>query len=309
LLDQHQFSAVLLDVSMPQEQGSVSLLRSLKRRCPGVPVLLICPVDAVDLAGDAMKAGLARDYISPPFLLEVLAARVEACLRTGAVAQGEAEGLPEERQRSAYLLNALLPQGAVRELEESGRILPRRASEAVLLAWDVEGFSDIADAGQPQDVLSNFQDLMVAFEEIARRNGMEKIRTCGASCLAIAGLFEENSAPTTTATISAAVAAVRCALEFRDAARTAAADWRLRIGVHQGAVLAGVVGHRCVRFDVWGAAVETTSLVKMHGLTGAVNVSSRIWEQAHGHCLGEALNPFPLPEGGSLGMFRVDRLT
>jgi len=309
LLGEHEFGTVLLDASLPQE-GGVSLLRYLHEKHSGIPVLLISLVDAVDIAVDAMKAGQARDYISPPFRSEVLAARVDACLGVGGAVHGQSKDLEEERRRSAHLLASLLPRGAVRELEESGRIMPRRAADAVLLAWDVAGFSRIAEAGQPQDVLSQYQELMVAFEEIALRNGVEKIRSAGESCLAVAGLFKARFAlDTSSGPTSIPLAVVRCALELRNAAQNAAAGWKLRIGVHQGPVLAGAVGHQRVQFDVWGHAVETVSLVKEHGFAGAVNVSAGIWEQAHGRCIGEALSPFPLPGGGSLGMFRIDSLT
>ena len=304
LLSAGSFDLALVDVALPPVGGR-SLVDLVSSDHETLPVLLISPVDAVDRAMEAMREGKACDYLSPPFRQEILTARIGAALAPsqGSGDGGRGEELELERRRNVHLMNSLLPSQILEELESTGKVMPRR-SEAVLLSWNVMGFGSSADEGTPLETLSTLQSLAVTFEEVAAKEGVEILRSSGDQCLAAGGLFESESKPL----VEAGLAAALCALRFRDQALNVAPDWRLRIGLHRGSVLAGAVGLLRVRFDAWGTAVDTVGKVRDHGAVGAVNASSEVWQLLTGRIFGEALHPLPLPEGGTLSLFRIDRV-
>jgi class 3 adenylate cyclase len=129
---------------------------------------------------------------------------------------------------------------------------------------------------------------------------MEKIKTIGDSFMATAGLLKPVEDPVLNA--------VKCGLEMVSSARRLTAKWNVRVGIHVGPVMAGVVGHRQFLFDLWGDTVNTAARVESEGLDGAVNVSRPAWERVVGRCLGGSLGRIPLKGRGEMEIFRIDGL-
>jgi class 3 adenylate cyclase len=105
-----------------------------------------------------------------------------------------------------------------------------------------------------------------------------------------------------------ALNAVRCGLEMVATARTLPAHWEVRVGIHVGPVMAGVVGHRQYLFDLWGDTVNVAARVESHGRNGAVNVSAAAWQKVGDLCQGVSLGPVRLKGVGEMEIFRVDGL-
>jgi CheY-like chemotaxis protein len=288
------FDAALVDLGLP------TALDAIHQEHPELPVVLISSVDALDRAAELLGQGKARDYICPPFRTEVLKARLEACLGGG----GGGPELEAERRKSAHLLSSLLPQGAVQELEQTSRVLPRRHDRVVLLDWDLADFHRrVLATGDPAPAVTQLQGLMVDFEAIAGRHGMEIVTGSGDGMLGAVGLYEP--AP------DAALRAARCALELLAAAKSGTAgsgnpEWLPRIGLHGGSVVAGALGQRRVRYELWGTTVQAVHWVRNHGPVGAVSASSVVWRLLEGHAQGEALPPVQGPDGNPLSLYRVD---
>jgi class 3 adenylate cyclase len=85
-------------------------------------------------------------------------------------------------------------------------------------------------------------------------------------------------------------------------------QWEARIGVHAGAVVAGVVGRRQYLFDLWGDTVNTAFRVESHGAGGAVNVSESAWERVAEYCHGESLGPVQVKGKGTMELYRISGL-
>ncbi|MEE8525761.1 MAG: response regulator, partial [Thermoanaerobaculia bacterium] len=303
LAAEKDFDAVLLDVTLPAVAGKPLLDRlrtdSVDR---DVPVLMLSTIDSVRSAIDCLPKG-ADDFIPQPFHAEVVAARLTSALdrrRLRLHSDEIATDLAAERRRSAHLLDVLLPAELVAELRATGKILPRRVDGVALLDCEVADFARSSAAEDPLAALSRWQQLVVSFEDIAARHGLTKVRTTGATFLAAAGLFQADA--------EAAIAGVRCALEMQQSAAGLADGWDLRLGLHEGAVIAGVVGHQRYQFDVWGAAVDDVSRVSAHGAAGGVHVSDTVW-QRHGQKLsGESVGQTESAAGGKLAVYSVDGL-
>ncbi len=310
LMAQKRFDALLLDVTLPRVDGQ-PLLEKIRSdsRWQAVPILLLSTIDAVRSAVESLAKG-AEDFVPQPFHQEVLATRLASCLERGRLRRREREleeQLAAESGRARHMLESILPGELIGELEETRKVMPRRCPAAAVLFCEVAGFSASSDQLEPFDAVRRFQRLAVAFEEVAERHRMERVMDAAGSFMAAAGLFEGASHPALD-TERYALSAVRCALELREAARGQEAEWPLRIGVHAGPVVAGVVGHRQVRFDLWGTTVTTASRVQRAGPPGGVYASEALWRQVSEHCEGQRLGDVQLEDGGSVTIYRVDRL-
>src|SRR5262249_11901213 len=143
---------------------------------------------------------------------------------------------------------------------------------------------------QPEEVISHLQEMVEVYEQLVLQYEMEKIKTIGDSFMASAGLLRRVENPVLNS--------VQCGLEMVGAARRLTAKWKVRVGIHVGPVMAGVVGHRQYLFDLWGDTVNTAARVESHGVDGVVNVSRPTWERVADRCEGESLGLIPLKGKG-----------
>ena len=302
-LERGSYDALLLDVTLPKIEGQ-SVLERIRSdgRFEDLPILMLTTIDATRNAVECLAAG-AADFVPQPFLAEVLSARIGACLEQAKLRRHnralEAE-LGQEKRRSEHLLGTILPGELIEELRQTRKVVPRRHDDAVVLFSGVSGFAQLSDLRDPEDTVRRFQKLIAAFEEIAQRHRLLKIKTVGDAFMGAAGLFESAASP--------ALAAVRCGLEMRDAAAHLEAEWPVQIGLHRGPVVAGVVGHPKYQFDLWGATVQTAARIKSSGAAGAVHASEAVWRDVAEHCLGHQLGDASLKGGGTVGIYRVDTL-
>ncbi len=308
-LAQKRFDVVLLDVTLPRVDGQ-PLLEKIRAnpRWNGLPVLLLTTIDAVSQAVDSLSQG-AEDFIPQPFHKEVLAARLASSLERGRLHrqnQDLEQRLAAESERSRHLLETILPGDLIGELEETRKVLPRRCPAVAVLHGELSGLTAAVAQLDPLDAGQRLQRLTLAFEEIFERHQLEIVASYGGAFTAAAGLFPTSgsASPKDPARI-----AVRCALELRDAALSLEADWPPRIGIDLGPVIAGAVGHRKTRFDLWGTPVTTAARVRRSEPSGAVYVSEAVWRHVSEHCEGQRLGEARLGDGGTAIVYRVDRLT
>jgi len=102
---------------------------------------------------------------------------------------------------------------------------------------------------------------------------------------------------------------VRCGLDMVATAREMPASWQVRVGVHIGPVIAGVVGHRKYQYDVWGDAVNTASRMEQAAVAGSVCVNKETWNVIAECCSGRSLGRFVLKGKGEQELFVVDAVT
>ena len=247
---------ILLDVTMPGMDG-YEVCRRLKANpgTSGIPVIfLTAKTDAVD-EEKGFEAG-AVDYVHKPFSAPIVLARVKTQLALQAALQ-EAR---EARNQADELLHALLPKAAADEIRSIGTVIPRRYEDVAVLFCDVVNFTSYCDKHEPEDVVSRLDALFVIFEQIVAKHGLEKIKTIGDSFMAAAGLLNTVEHPIG--------AAVRCGLEMSSTMIDAHLGWEVRVGVHAGPVVAGVVGQERYQFDIWGDTVNVAARMAGKGRQG-----------------------------------------
>jgi class 3 adenylate cyclase len=166
-----------------------------------------------------------------------------------------------------------------------------------VLFADVVGFTRYCEAHTPEEAVSNLQELVQAYEDLALHYGLQKIRTSGDAFMAVGGMLKSLPNPVLNC--------VRCGLEMIPAATELPAQWHVRVGIHVGPLMAAVVGRRQYLFDVWGDTVNTAERIESNGLADAVNLSTEAWQRVSDQCEGESLGSFQVKGKGELEIIRV----
>jgi adenylate cyclase len=296
-----EFDLVLLDIMMPELNG-YQVLQHLKSdaRLRHIPVIMISALDEVDSVVRCIGIG-AEDYLSKPFNPVLLKARIGACLEKKRLRDREVlhlRQIEEEKKRSDELLHVILPDEIVAELKATNQVKPRLHEKVAVLFCDIVAFTSYCESRPPEEVVACLQELVEAYEEIAPRYQLEKIKTIGDAFMATAGLLKPVANPV--------LQCVKCGLEMISLARGLSAQWNVRVGIHVGPVMAGVVGHRQYMFDLWGDTVNTAARVESQGVNGSVNVSATAWECVADHCHGESLGLVMVKGKGEVEIIRVD---
>jgi class 3 adenylate cyclase len=161
----------------------------------------------------------------------------------------------------------------------------------------VTNFTAYCDKHEPEDVVSRLDALFVIFERVTARHGLEKIKTIGDGFMAAGGLLNQVKDPIGSA--------VRCGLEMASTLIDARLGWEVRVGVHSGPVVAGVVGQERYQFDIWGDTVNVASRMSDQSKPGYVAVTKDVWEQVSSSFEAEALGDMEVKGKGTIAVFGI----
>lgn len=211
-----------------------------------------------------------------------------------------------EAQVVEGLLLRTLPRPIVQELRANGRVASMLHAQATVLFTDFVGFTRIAERMEPSALVAELDGLFGAFDEVARRHGLEKLKTIGDAYMAAAGV------PIPRATH--AIDAVLAALEFREILRArereaaGGAVWKIRIGLSSGPLVAGVIGRDKFAYDVWGDTVNTASRMESSSEPDRVNISGTTFALVapYFECVPRGL--VSAKSKGEIAMYFVERL-
>ncbi|MDX1624392.1 MAG: adenylate/guanylate cyclase domain-containing protein, partial [Gemmatimonadota bacterium] len=296
------FDAVLLDVVMPGMNG-LQVLREMKRDTAlrDVPVIMISALDEVESTVRCIRLG-AEDYLSKPFNPTILRARLGASIEKKRMRDREVVHLrtiDEERKRSDELLHAIFPAEVVRELKTTRTVNPRRYEDVAVVFSDVVGFTPFAEVHEPEQVVDALQALVDRQEEIADDHGLEKIKTIGDAFMASAGMLRPTPEPV--------AASVRCGVEMIEVAGKLDPPWELRVGIHVGPLVGGVLGHRQYLFDLIGDTVNVAARVESAGEPGTVCLSGEAWQRVAHLCAGRSLGRVAVKGRQEMEIVRFER--
>jgi len=189
------------------------------------------------------------------------------------VEERTAELIASQRQSDLLLAN-ILPRAIIDELKANGVSEPRRHEETSILFTDFSGFTQAVSTIPPKRLVQELDEIFRGFDDIVAENGLEKIKTIGDAYMIASGL--------PVASKDHAVRCVRAGLAFTQFIetrnQTAAMKWGLRVGVHSGAVVAGIVGKNKYSYDVWGDTVNIASRLESAGEINKVNISAYTYE-------------------------------
>ena len=248
-----------------------------------------------------VEAVLGLNHIVVIFVVVWVAAwQVETSRRLAFARQLEIEG---ERRRSDDLLRNILPTSiADRLLHSPGTIAEQHPSVTVLFA-DIVGFTPWASNRKAEEVVEVLDQIFTAFDALCDKHGLEKIKTIGDAYMAVGGV--PVASPSSTPSV------VRMALDMLDSTKDITEQrnepLQLRIGVHVGPAVAGVIGRRKFLYDLWGDTVNTAAHIESHGIPGRVQVTKAVVEQLDDGFEVEARGPVELKGKGPMEAYLVSR--
>jgi class 3 adenylate cyclase len=183
-----------------------------------------------------------------------------------------------QRKRSDDLLLNILPAETAEELKEKGSATPRHYDLVSVLFTDFKGFTIVAEKLTPNELVAELDSCFFAFDKIIDKYNLEKIKTIGDSYMCAGGIPVANA--TNPEDCVRAGLEIKMYMENLKAEREAKGEpfWELRIGIHTGQVVAGVVGKNKFAYDIWGDAVNTASRMESSGIPGKVNISGVTYE-------------------------------
>lgn len=186
--------------------------------------------------------------------------------------------IEDEKDRSEKLLLNILPEETARELKEKGSATPKHYNLVSVLFTDFKGFTNIAEKLTPQELIEELNYCFFEFDKIIDKHGLEKIKTIGDAYMCAGGIPVANA--TNPMSIVKAGLEIKAFMEQLKIDREIQGKdyWELRIGIHTGQVVAGVVGKNKFAYDIWGDAVNTASRMESSGIPGQVNISGITYE-------------------------------
>ncbi len=183
--------------------------------------------------------------------------------------------LAAEKKRSEDLLLNILPAEVAEELKIKGSADARLFNDVTVLFTDFKSFTRVSERLTPQQLVDELNVCFSAFDAIITRHNIEKIKTVGDAYLAVSGL--------PVASVHHAADAIAAAVEIRDFMKQRMAEkgentFDIRIGVHSGSVVAGIVGVKKFAYDIWGDTVNTAARMEQNSEAGKINISQTTYE-------------------------------
>ncbi len=223
----------------------------------------------------------------------------------GALSDGdtrEAEGkLAVEHERSESLLLNILPASISDRLKSGHKSIADGFAEVSVVFADIVGFTELSARLPPDELVRILNEVFSRFDDLADRYGLEKIKTIGDAYMVAAGLPKVRA--------DHAELAVRMAIRMRDSLEALNKEKgygiAIRIGVHSGPVVAGVIGKKKFIYDLWGDTVNTASRMESHGVKGSVHISEVTANLVKDHFELEARGAITVKGKGEMATFFV----
>lgn len=195
--------------------------------------------------------------------------------------------IEEEKKKSDELLRNILPEEVVDELRTTGKTTARNYDLVTVMFVDFKDFTIISNNMTPEDLVTAIDHYFEKFDTAIADHDVEKIKTIGDAYLCAAGLPEPNT-KNPVEMVDVAIKFLRIVEQLRTERRAAGkVSFDVRIGIHSGPLIAGVVGIRKFAYDIWGDAVNTAARMQQHGDEGRINISGTTYEliKHRFHCI------------------------
>ena len=186
--------------------------------------------------------------------------------------------LDSQKAQIQTLLSNILPDEVAAELQRDGFATPKFYESASVLFTDFKSFTKHADNMTPQEVIAELNSCFIAFDDIMGKYNLEKIKTIGDAYMCAGGIPVPD--PNHYWNMIKAAKDIQATILMRNGEREAKdlPPWEIRIGIHVGPIVAGVVGKKKYAYDIWGSTVNIASRMESNGEPGQINISAATYE-------------------------------
>ncbi len=213
-----------------------------------------------------------------------------------------------EHKKSEKLLLNILPEEVANELKEKGLVTPVLFESTSIMFTDFKGFTQIAEGLSPQDLVKELDSCFTKFDKITERFHLEKLKTIGDSYMCAGGIPRVSA--------NHAINSCLAALEIQDfmnqmklsKQKLGIPYWELRLGIHSGPVMAGVVGEKKFAYDIWGDTVNIASRMESSGTAGRINISYATFELVKDYFECEYRGEIDAKNKGKVKMYYLNRI-
>jgi adenylate cyclase len=272
------FDLMLLDIMMPELDG-YQVLEQMKgdTELRDIPIIVISALDEMESIVRCIKMG-AEDYLPKPFDPVLLRARIGASLekkRLRDQEQAYLRQLQAEREKSEQLLLNILPRPIAERLKQGQNIIADSFAEVTVLFADIVDFTPLSAAMAPRELVALLTEVFSTFDRLAERHELEKIKTVGDAYMVVGGL------PTPRPDHAEAIADIALDMLKQSAGikTTGGEPLRLRIGIHTGPVVAGVIGAKKFSYDLWGDTVNIADRMQSQGVSDRIQVTAATFDR------------------------------
>ena len=243
------------------------------------------------------------------FLSSQIAVSIENAMLYNNLEKNVAErtaDLADEKRKSDNLLLNILPMEIALELKKFGKAIPRRYESVTVLFTDFVNFTKNSEQMSTETLVLEVDRYFTKFDEIIQKHNIEKIKTIGDSYLCVAGLplVDSNHAE------NAAAAAIEMLNYVQEIAAQKGMDdpsaFEIRIGMHSGPVVSGVVGLKKFAFDIWGDTVNTASRMEVNSIPSKINISNSTYELIKDKYQCEYRGFIPAKNKGEIEMYYLE---
>jgi len=199
------------------------------------------------------------------------------------------------------LLNTL-PLKVVNELKQNGKSEPVSFEDVTVYFSDIVGFTSISSQLEPKVLINELNEIFTGFDDIMEKHSCERIKTIGDAYLAVSGMPDRNE--------NHAKNMVKAALEIRnfliERNKTSNIEWKVRIGIHSGKVVGGIVGVKKYIYDVFGDTINTTSRMESNSEPMQINVSENTYQLLKDKFKFISRKPMDIKGKGTMQMYFLE---
>ncbi len=289
---------ILLDIKMPGMDG-YETIKHLKSDpdIADIPVIFISALNQIEDKVLGFNSG-AVDYVSKPFQKEEVLARVSTHLKL----REALKVIEREREKSECLLLNVLPEAVARELKETGHSEPQNFKDVSVLFSDIVDFTGYSTNFEPRKLIEELNDLFTNFDRIMEENGCERIKTIGDAYLAVCGIpkyIDDHAIRLTKA--------AKDTLDYlKERNSKSEIKWEVRIGIHSGEVVGGIVGTKKYIYDIFGDSVNIASRMESNSKPMSINISEETFQKVKNEFKCLEREPLDVKGKGVLKMYFVE---
>lgn len=216
------------------------------------------------------------------------------------------EELKEEKQKREALLTNMLPKNTADEIMAKGKAAKIKYNFVTVLFSDIQGFTKIAEEMNPELLIDELDKFFFHFDSVVEKYGIEKIKTIGDAYMCAGGIPEKNRTNPVEVILAALEMKAYMTRLKQGSDLEGMKFWDIRIGIHTGTVVAGVVGQKKLSFDIWGDTVNTASRMESSGEASKINISGTTYEFVKEFFSCEYRGRMPVKYKGEIEMYFVN---